>query len=969
MAATNEVHPPEPSQQALLSLERSSSPFPEQLDEASRILGVDFGSLQSPPPAPQRAAAVPSAGATAAKSDWVLRWLLNKLRASGESGAIIRSNVRAWQLLRHVVRSLPTSSAARSLNAHGFLQILRSALDEINVACATLDRPRAGQSPRDVKPVTQGLDKIGSTAAADSSSTAVDSPEDVPLRSSRKRKRSKSTTVEQEPVQPTAQRHCDLQLLTSALLDVVTLIVDCFGGSSDTAQTPSVDYSKEHMKSVLRSNPDDAGNLVGSSLRLLHQLFRNNRCQPFDSAFFSVPSWALAVNAIWQNRSVNIDDIDGNIGHDAFSSHCLRPGLAILRLHQRNITVGVGADEVVAVLERLMSRHIIAPGRTSFVESITTSASDLTIENLFEAGRRLSTLLEPLRVGTELAKGSSQQLQGASMTFEDSLDNSLMFDLAFRSSPLLRRSKVAKERLWIETVFVVLLEAAGIKLSAEELPPLDDDHSRVLESLLRIAVDRGVALSTTTLQLVTIRCTRLFSQEPNWRLLELIIQLDGDVFLAPLRDGALRTFCESPSKILVDPLFARLTAFAKSEADVVSDADRGLVQMKILIPLVDAFAHARKSIDFLACWHRELTQLEEARLLAGKSENKSGLTITILEDALLIDKLQRQLLKSIEIQDLIKRMEQDVSTVDLPEAADVQTKARSFASLVLLDACHPVLVQSWNGESLHELIFPMFRVVMKNTISDTWSQSHRWRLWRVLATIQELCPDFSSSVASRDHTEVYESYGKALNMGQETFKATVASITGLRQSFERNIRTWDLFEIFRFVSSSVAHLPRIHEQSKANISEVYQSMIQDSCELLERSSEASDETGRMGDSNLCLEGQKDYRNANQQSMSWKPLCVAFATEIFLRHPEILMYDLDVASSSQLMKTRLAPSTDRRRLLRLCYSRAGVSALASLSEESGPIVTMGDVWTGTVTNNLLLNCVELKGQGTAFHLRM
>lgn len=118
-----------PAYQALLALEKGTSGSPiEQLTEAAKITGIDFedynldlfasdGELPSITPA-----------YSAPREEWVLRWLLKKLKGPTDISNEYRNNSRSWILLRILFMRIPIRSLAFTLSENDFIGLLRDSL-------------------------------------------------------------------------------------------------------------------------------------------------------------------------------------------------------------------------------------------------------------------------------------------------------------------------------------------------------------------------------------------------------------------------------------------------------------------------------------------------------------------------------------------------------------------------------------------------------------------------------------------------------------------------------------------------------------------------------------------------------------------------------------------------------------------------------------------------------------------------
>ncbi len=150
---------------------------------------------------------------------------------------------------------------------------------------------------------------------SESSSTAVDSTEPLPASRSRKRKRfSPGVPSRQEKTsQETAPRFREIVL---PAFSVLIALVDLSEGSSDHKHLDE-NYGQEYIRSVLRTEPTTAAEILGyslSSIRLLI-LIGNNHWELVESYLPRLKDMMHSATQVWNYRSGLLDDYEAKISH------------------------------------------------------------------------------------------------------------------------------------------------------------------------------------------------------------------------------------------------------------------------------------------------------------------------------------------------------------------------------------------------------------------------------------------------------------------------------------------------------------------------------------------------------------------------------------------------------------------------------------------------------------------------------
>lgn len=223
-----------------------------------------------------------AAPAPAPKEEWVLRWLLKKLKAAQNdaAGPGYRVDKASWILLRALVGRIPPKPLAGILGENKFLNILGEVLEGLG----------------DTAHISDGLS--GSVSA--SPSAGAESPK-------RGRKRKRSETTADDGDIPSCSSGRDLLF---AVLEAVDQLVSLLSRVPDS-QTAI----RSQLKLVLRGEPALAGRILGCTLRYAGDaLMQLSHAANEQQGLLHL---LLSTVAIWEYRSNNAGDISGNVSGSA----------------------------------------------------------------------------------------------------------------------------------------------------------------------------------------------------------------------------------------------------------------------------------------------------------------------------------------------------------------------------------------------------------------------------------------------------------------------------------------------------------------------------------------------------------------------------------------------------------------------------------------------------------------------------
>lgn len=270
--------PPRSAQVALLELEKGSNAPASQLNEAAQIIGIDLRVHEAKIYEGGESAELQPATAAAPKEEWVLRWLLKKLKAA--NGPLnYKLDSDSWLLLRLLLDRIPPKTIAAILNEHKFLGILENGLVD--------------------------LDKFSGESGSEDR-LAEDSTSKVQKRG-HKRKRME---VEAESSDSTITQEFTPSSWASTLLSVLVSIQRLAVLSN---QSHGVDgTSQSHLKLALRAEPRVAANILGKSFKIATSALQVLADAPESNTPRKLLAVLPSVFDIWDLRSGSQNDSTKN---------------------------------------------------------------------------------------------------------------------------------------------------------------------------------------------------------------------------------------------------------------------------------------------------------------------------------------------------------------------------------------------------------------------------------------------------------------------------------------------------------------------------------------------------------------------------------------------------------------------------------------------------------------------------------
>jgi nucleolar pre-ribosomal-associated protein 2 len=660
-------HQPAPTRPRLQSVNQDFSTLNEQIRQVAHIIRLpdDWANIQD-----ESARSSALQHVVRARAEWVLRWLLDKLKDDADPGAETRALPVAWQLLECMLSMLPVSRSAPHLRDAGFTTILERTLVE------TFDKDLASLSSLTTA-------SAHTRHASESSETISDDAQP-----SRKRKRTSPGTSSSS--KRTALGVTDPVLLFRVVrlsLQSITGLTAASTKSHDTTQT-------ELMKMVLRTESAQAARILKFWLMGVQKLVARTPQRAADS----LVDLSVVLN-IWELRIIDANDNSGSSSED-FANECLVPTLQLAETLKTARPLVAKQypprtlDHTVHALDRLLTRHILAPARSTFfaaphAEAVAEGAS-------YKEATGLSSSLGPLRAMLLQAI----QIEDAGEVIPTQFAASFkavgnLLDLTIRASPSRTPKSRLAERPWIQAVFVSLAECVACSLKAP--PELATSKAAVvtLQSALEVLQSHAITMDSAILKNVFwyhcgVKYPQTEDRPVHWTLIAALIELDASIFVTTPRSALHESGGHNTD--LVEFLFDQIShteykgaGFVNLEEEmsidtkdrdvVIADtrlhADRQLVVKRIIIPIMSAYARNRNLLGFLRRWDDQLVKSYKPANRKALKEGKDS----VWEDRLLTMALTETFEQSLTHDQIAKLVEEHAQRMDaLGDAMNTQAE-------------------------------------------------------------------------------------------------------------------------------------------------------------------------------------------------------------------------------------------------------------------------------------------------------
>ncbi|KAL3479751.1 Urb2/Npa2 family-domain-containing protein [Aspergillus californicus] len=687
------------SQEALLRLEKGTASPAVQLNEAAQIIGLDL-SLCASHPEINRAPHDPIHAAP--KEEWVLRWLLKKLKSAKN----YRVEPASFLLLRQLIDLIPPKTLASTLKDQKCLGILDHAITDLtNDVYAGLGN---------------GLDEL-LPSDSESSQTLSDSSRTNDGSDKKGTKRKRASGNDQDAMgiddQPRTPASCFLTFtrILDCLYSLVTLANRAAGVNEATGS---------HIKHALRGEPHPVAITLGKAFNLasviITQYRPGRKTTELQHLFYVLP----ALLEVWEWRSHRQDSSDQGSSNDSFITNCSQRALRLLYCVR---ATQLDTDErlhVISSLERVIALHVVLPARADFFGRGGSGIDYSAQEPDWSSVKPISDTLRPILCSSELpaqAGGTTNQESAATNGMWNTSELiPEFFDIASRSVPRDTFRRKTDEAPWLETLFVAVAELSFSLVKSEGNDTFLPRFVSILEQIFRVALTRNVHLSLYTL-LTHAAYTGIFKEglsQVEWSLTALLIELGVDIYLPNSGLAESNRYLEA----LLDKILLHW------RSGLSADGSYEIIKNGIVLPLLRGFTGARDLATFMEIWYQQLSDIEESR-----DQNSKLSLFTVWEDDDVCNAYS-ELMRNPLNQNLAAAQMRAAATEIRGNDGQINVSAGAYGQAVILESGYRKRAVNLADSDAH------LRTVVETVTSALSSDQPlhwRWRLWKFARSLLE----------------------------------------------------------------------------------------------------------------------------------------------------------------------------------------------------------------------------------------
>ena len=380
-------------------------------------------------------------------------------------------------------------------------------------------------------------------------------------------------------------------------------------------------------------------------------------------------------------------------------------------------------------VEKMLEVYVIRPARTSYIDSKGSRESRERSFRLY-----MKDLLKPLSTITssELIKEDPNH---SSLTALSSVP--ILFGICIACSPRDTPKRRIMEFPWLEAFFSQLCSCLSLFGPIAPISEIGMKRLDVLKRMLLTVRTHEIQLKSSTIEQIVIDVLGVLdSSETNaavdWELLGICLKINADVFIVPSssHESSQSSFSRQPNKIL-SSLLTKLTDL-RCYTSHESQKRRAAIVSEIILPLVQAFVHARDLSVFIDIWKQNLAFSFQQMLNSSDSHLSKSFTCYVWEDELVLQEVMAVVetaLNFTQIEAILQTAKEGISL----SKADCQPTAVSLANIVIVDCILHGCESEINISRLSGLAQEVHNTVIDLLFSHKEDFTYGdFRLWRTL---------------------------------------------------------------------------------------------------------------------------------------------------------------------------------------------------------------------------------------------
>ena len=675
------------SKDSLEILDKSDLDLSQLIDHAASVLKVDLPEktkeyLECP-------SDEPSTTGYAFREQWVLRWLLRRftseqsLHTNGDN--VQASSTKPCVLLLYLLYAIPQSVSAEILAERNFLQCLD---------------PQLRQALQTHSAISRDDTQVNGYSSV---ATAEERP-------------SKRRRLSPEHAPSSFLGDCSSPKTIEILFRVCCRFADIVTSHSVLGK------HKEHSAGLAwTKSVQENATAFAASLQVALTCLRSPTSGRSDSISFSQVQKLLA---LWNSRPVAVADASKANEVAAFNLSCLSPCLELLHLCTRLSPNTEGAKGCAQRLEKLIALHTMLPLRTKFNDQQSKqwkqSRPCLSWRDILPVYKDMAGVLAPQKqVSDDRTVEMVEVDWGARSPY--------LFSIAIRLVPKSDHRRKQWEQPWLDALFAVLcyLSSPALPRLEFEVPDMvtplasapfaNNEHGlEAVEGLVEVAREQHMHVALQLLSYIAAAVLSVDTDHKRWKLLSDLVFLDVDIFVpglgVPTTDYGINKLRKTLHGCICDV------------------GDYNTLRDGIMLPLISGFARTRALSDFIEIWRMDMMIAMDL----APSEDGRSQAMNIWEDESVFDRVS-----DVVGQHATPALIQEVFSTtlqSLEERYDPITK-QSLANAVICTAFADARGNLGIDPGKLVNIQAAALAILKQ---QGHHASHRWRLWNLVASIQEM---------------------------------------------------------------------------------------------------------------------------------------------------------------------------------------------------------------------------------------
>ena len=351
-----------------------------------------------------------------------------------------------------------------------------------------------------------------------------------------------------------------------------------------------------------------------------------------------------------------------------------------------------------------------------------------------------SMIMEVLAPLSEVVMLEAQE--ATSVSHEISMMNTIpmFFEYALKLLPQDTPKQRMTEAPWLRALFIQLNGCISLRFPLSEVSTLSEDVLDTLEALLRLLVENNVSVDTPILESIVLHLSGIDPVEAQhhvkWSLIGLCMEICPDLAIPVRPNSNLRTGrATSKSNMVLNRMLDKLTDSGFRDRHEIS-SDYQVMLDTVVLRLLKSFINARDLLGYFKIWEKRIELWETANESNSQSGAHSPLASSIWEDETLLQAISEQLEQVLTAGQITKFLDDlDSRIANGPDALKTNSP-ESYAQFVVLDC----VLNGARSDSLKihcrvsiESISRKLAACLRT--NKTLIVQHRWRIWRVLATV------------------------------------------------------------------------------------------------------------------------------------------------------------------------------------------------------------------------------------------